>query len=165
MIQNIKVLIEALREELQHYGEMLALLDRQQEYLIARAVTEVFQSISLIKAGGTALQQARDHRQKCHRVVAGDVGLEAEANFGDLIPRLPADYQPLMQALIEENNELLLGVRRRARQNHLMLRRSVELMQDLLNTLQPSRQSSVYNETGARQRAVAAPRQLYEAMG
>ena len=52
MIKSIKILIEALREELQHYGEMLALLDLQQSHLVARAASVVFQSISLIKAQG-----------------------------------------------------------------------------------------------------------------
>jgi flagellar biosynthesis/type III secretory pathway chaperone len=82
-----------------------------------------------------------------------------------LIPLLPADYQPLLQALVDENNELLARVRRRARQNHLMLRRSVELMQDLLNSLLPARQSSVYDDTGTCHAGAAAPRQFYEAMG
>ncbi len=54
-----------------------------------------------------------------------------------LIPLLPADYRPLVQALVDENNELLVRVRQRARQNHLLLSRSVELMQGLLNTLLP----------------------------
>ena len=66
---------------------------------------------------------------------------------------------------MEENNELLARVRRRARQNHLMLRRSVELMQELLSSLLPSRRSSVYDGTGHRQTTLAAPRRLYEAVG
>jgi len=165
MIKSIKLLIDALREELQNYGEMLALLDRQQEYLIARAASEVFQSISLIKAQGGAIAQARVRREDCRRAVAEDVSQPREASFGELIPLLPADYQPLLQALVEENNELLVRVRRRARQNHLMLRRSVELMQELLHTLLPSRQGSVYDGTGTRQINPSAPRQFYEAVG
>ena len=38
MIDSLKKLIEALRDELKNYGEMLVLLDRQQqEYLTTRA--------------------------------------------------------------------------------------------------------------------------------
>ena len=70
MIQNIQLLIDALRDELQNYGEMLALLDRQQEYLMARDASEVFQSISLIKAQGAAIQQARARREESRRSVA-----------------------------------------------------------------------------------------------
>jgi flagellar biosynthesis/type III secretory pathway chaperone len=142
MIQSIKLLIDALRDELQNYGEMLALLDRQQAYLIARDASEVFQSISLIKAQGAAIMQSRDRREEGRRAVALDSSQAPEISFADLIPLLPADYQPLLRALVDENNELLMRVRRRARQNHLMLRRSVELMQELLNTLLPSRQGS-----------------------
>jgi flagellar biosynthesis/type III secretory pathway chaperone len=165
MIKSLKLLIDALRDELQNYGEMLALLERQQEYLISRAASEVFQSISLIKAQGDAIQQARARREECRRAVAEDCTQPEDAPFTSLIPILPADYQPLLKALVEENNELLFRVRRRARQNHVMLRRSVELMQDLLNTLMPTRQTSVYDEMGACRSVIATPRRLYEAVG
>ncbi len=42
-----------------------------------------------------------------------------------------------MQALVQENNELLVRVQQRARQNHLLLLRSLELMQKLINSLFP----------------------------
>jgi flagellar biosynthesis/type III secretory pathway chaperone len=165
MIKSIKFLIDALRDELQHYGEMLDLLDRQQAHLVARAASEVFQSISLIKAQGAAIQQACARREECRRAVAKDCRQPQEAGFAALIPILPADYQPLLLALVDENNELLQRVHRRARQNHLMLRRSVELMQDLLNTLLPSRQGSVYDDTGSRPASAAAACRFYEAVG
>jgi flagellar biosynthesis/type III secretory pathway chaperone len=165
MIQNINLLVDALRDELQNYGEMLALLDRQQEYLVAREASEVFQSISLIKAQGAAILQSRARREAGRREVALDSGQMAEASFTVLIPLLPADYRPLMRALVEENNELLMRVRRRARQNHLMLRRSVELMQELLNTLLPARHGSVYDGTGSRPQCTTAPCRIYEAVG
>jgi flagellar biosynthesis/type III secretory pathway chaperone len=130
-------LVEALRDELKNYGEMLALLDRQQEYLMTRAANEVSQSIGLVQAQGLAIQQARERREDCRRAVAGEAGEEESASFKELIPLLPSDYQPLLKALVDENNELLFRVRRRARQNHLMLKRSVELMQQLLNSLCP----------------------------
>jgi flagellar biosynthesis/type III secretory pathway chaperone len=165
MIESIQLLIDALRDELQNYGEMLALLDRQQEDLVARAAAEVFQSISLIKAQGSAIHQARARREECLRQVAEDLGRPRDASFASLIPVLPVDYQPLLRALVEENNELLQRVRRRARQNHLMLRRSVELMQELLKMLLPSRQGSVYDDTGSRHTASGRLRGLYDAVG
>ena len=164
-MKSLKLLIDALRDELQNYGEMLALLDRQQEYLISRAASEVFQSISLIKAQGGAILQSRVRREECRRALAEDWRQPQEASFTALIPLLPADYQPLLKALVDENNELLVRVRRRARQNHLMLRRSVELMQDLLNSLLPSRHGCVYDGTGSRPVSATAPRRFYEAVG
>ncbi len=165
MIMSIKQLIDALRDELQHYGEMLALLDRQKELLVARAASEVFQSISLIKAQGAAIQSARARREECRRKLACDCGQQGDCHFAKLIPLLPPDYQPLMGALVEENNELLARVHKRARQNHLMLRRSVELMQELLNTLLPVRQTSVYDGNGDLPMSQSGPRHFYEAVG
>jgi hypothetical protein len=142
MLESLKKLIEALRDELQNYGEMLVLLDRQQEYLMNRAANEVSQSISLVQTQGMAIQAARERREECRRQVAVEAGQLDTTSFGELIPLLPADYQPLLKALVEENNELLFRVRRRARQNHLMLKRSVELMQQVLNSLSPPAQAA-----------------------
>jgi flagellar biosynthesis/type III secretory pathway chaperone len=135
MINFLVKLIESLRDELKNYGEMLALLDRQQEFLLTRAVNEVSQSITLVTSQGAAIHEARERRERCRRDVAGVAGKREDISFADLIPDLPSDYQPLLKALVDENNELLSRVRRRARQNHLMLKRSVELMQQVLNSL------------------------------
>jgi len=164
-MNSIQPLIDALRDELQNYGEMLALLDRQQENLIARQPSEVFQSISLIKAQGSAIQQSRVCREACRRALAQECGQPPAAPFSTLIPLLPQDYQPLLRALVDENNELLARVSRRARQNHLMLRRSVELMRELLSTLLPSRQGTLYDGAGCRSAGIPMPRRLYEAVG
>ena len=85
--------------------------------------------------------------------------------FADLIPLLPPDYRPLLCALVDENNHLLGRVRQRARQNHVLLRRSVELMQELLHTLFPSRQTSLYNGNGHKRGQLVAARPLYNAVG
>ena len=82
-----------------------------------------------------------------------------------MIPLLPPDYRPLLCALVDENNHLLGRGRQRARQNHVLLRRSVELMQELLNTLLPSRRASVYDGTGAHPASLCAPRRFYDALG
>ena len=162
---SVEPLIAALRDELQHYGEMLALLDRQQEQVKARSSDEIFQSISLIQAQGAAILAARQHREQCRGAAALACRQPENAPFTDLIPLLPPDYRPLLRALVDENNQLLGRVRQRARQNHVLLRRSVELMQELLNSLLPSRQGPVYDGTGCRPASAAAPRQFYEAVG
>lgn len=162
---NIELLVAALREELQHYGEMLALLDRQQEQVKARAAGEIFQSISQIQAQAGAIQAARQHREKCRGVTALACGHPENVPFTGLIPVLPPDYRPLVQALVEENNHLLGRVRQRARQNHVLLRRSVELMQELLRTLFPARRTSVYNGNGHKRAPVLDTRSLYNAVG
>ncbi|MGD0410222.1 MAG: flagellar protein FlgN [Verrucomicrobiota bacterium] len=162
---SVEPLIAALRDELQHYGEMLALLDRQQEQVKARSSDEIFQSISLIQAQGAAILAARQHREQCRGAAALACRQPENAPFTDLIPLLPPDYRPLLRALVDENNQLLGRVRQRARQNHVLLRRSVELMQELLRTLFPARQTSVYNGSGHKRGQVLAARPLYNAVG
>jgi hypothetical protein len=165
MIESIVKLVNALREELSEYGEMLALLDRQQQLVVARAADEVFQSIGLIKSQGAAIQTARSRREDCREEVAQQLLQTEEAPFADLIPLLPHDYQPLVKALVDENNELLVRVRQRARQNHLLLSRSLELMQGLINTLFPGRETRVYDGLGTMQVRGLARRPMYEAVG
>ena len=165
MIEYIQRLIEALREELQEYGEMLRLLDRQHQFIMVRDSEEVFQSIGPIQAQGCSIQNARARREDCRRGVALATEQPDDAVFAALIPLLPADYRPLIKALVDENNELLLRVRQRARQNHLLLSRSVELMQGLLDTLVPSRETRVYNGHGAMHTHTIVTRSSYEAVG
>jgi flagellar biosynthesis/type III secretory pathway chaperone len=83
----------------------------------------------------------------------------------EITPRLPADYRPLVQALMLENNELLVRVQQRARQNHLLLNHAVELMQNLINAIVPGVAPKTYDDAG-RVPAVAVPQHsLYEAVG
>jgi flagellar biosynthesis/type III secretory pathway chaperone len=104
-------------------------------------------------------------REKCRQRAAKKLGQAETAGFATLIPLMPADYQPLVKALVDENNELLVRVQQRARQNHLLLSRSVELMQGFLNTLFAAQETRVYDEQGGVQKATAAPRSLYEGVG
>ncbi len=165
MMESLTRLIGALRDELQQYGEMLALLDRQQQFVTTRAAEEVFESVRPIQTQASAIQHARAHREECRRLVAQDSQQTGGTAFSVLIPLLPPDYRPLVRALVEENNELLVRVRQRARQNHVLLSRSLEFMQTFLNTLLPARETRVYNDHGNAHTHVLATRQLYEAVG
>jgi flagellar biosynthesis/type III secretory pathway chaperone len=165
MIDSIIKLVAALREELSEYGEMLALLDKQQQLVVARAADEVFQTIGLIKSQGLAIQNARSRREDRREEVAQQLLQAEDTAFADLIPMLPRDYQPLVKALVDENNELLVRVRQRARQNHLLLSRSLELMQGLINTLFPGRETRVYDGLGTMRVRGLAQRPMYEAVG
>jgi flagellar biosynthesis/type III secretory pathway chaperone len=162
MIEYLKKLIEALRDELKNYGEMLVVLERQQEYLVTHAANEVSHSINQVQAQGMVVQQAREHREQCRRAVAKAAGQEADTCFTDLIPLMPPDYQPLLKALVDENNELLFRVRRQARQNHLMLKRSVDLMQKVLNSLCPPSPTPVCDGPGRLRTRSRATRRLYQ---
>jgi hypothetical protein len=165
MRASIERLVTALREELKHYGEMLALLERQQELIVARAASDMLQSVSLIQAQGRNIELARAHREDCRSAIAVEQSRPQETTFADLIPLLPAPYQPLVHALVEENNSLLTRVRQRANQNHLMLSRSLELMQNFVNSLLQTRESVTYNDQGSRQMRREMSRPVYEGVG
>ena len=165
MTKHLQALVAALRHELQQYGEMLALLDQQQELIIARAAEEVVELVTRIERQGDAMREARAQREQCRRTLATAAAKSADTSFTQLLGALPPDYRPLIQALVEENNKLLTRIQQRVRQNHLLLSRSVDNMQRLINTLFPSRDPLVYNGYGRRTPPPSQPRPIYEAVG
>lgn len=165
MKELIQELIESLRHELQQYGEMLARLDQQQDNVLRRDSVGVLDGVSAIESQGGALEAARKRREKARSSIAAHLGLPGDAPFATIVPALPQDYRPLVHALVEENNELLVRVRARSRQNHLLLSRTVELMQRLLGTLFSNKGTSTYSGDGAILGNGVRTRSLYEAVG
>ena len=125
MIQSLKNLIAALREELQQYGEMLARLDEQQECVTNRQADRLLETVNLVENQGGVIKRARMDRERAQQEAALSLGLESGAEFSGIIPRLPVDYRPLVDALVTENNQLLFRIQQRARQNHLILTQSI----------------------------------------
>ena len=165
MIESLTFLITALREELKHYGELLALLDQQQEAVIARHADETLATVSAIQSQANVVQAARADRMKCQRALACELCLIESATFAEILPLLAEAYRPLVQTLVEENNALLHRVQQRGRQNHLLLSRSVELMQQFLSTLFPAREARVYGDRGNRLASAVPAPPMYEAVG
>jgi flagellar biosynthesis/type III secretory pathway chaperone len=164
MIPYLQNLIAALREELHEYGEMLARLDEQQELVMKREADGILQSVSTIQDQSVVIQRTRELREVRQNELAQKLGLESKSEFSKIVPRLPEDYRPLVDALVQENNALLTQIQHRARQNHLLLRQSLDLMQRFLSTLFPSHEPRVYNGGGQMfQNAPAVS--VYEAVG
>ena len=138
MIPLLPNLVEALRTELTQYGEMLALLETQQALVTRHGTDAVLDSITAITGQGQAIEAARQQRLCWQRDLAATLSLPGHATFTQLLPRLPDDYRPLVGALVQENNELLQRVRDCARQNHRLMRHSLELMQRFIIMLSPS---------------------------
>ena len=158
-------LIEALRHELHQYGEMLALLDQQQEQVMGRAADEVLHSAVAINDQMAVLQLARRQREACQGEVARALHQPEETTFVHLIPQLPEQYRSAVEALVRENNELLTRVQRRGRQNHVLLSRSLEMMQRFMSTLLPASPPTVYNGEGHLHPASPQTQPIYEAVG
>ena len=158
-------LIESLREELKQYGEMLALLDQQQTLVMRRQTGDLPQSVVVVNAQVEIIAAARSEREQFQRNLARELQLPEAAGFNDITPLLPADYRPLVQALVDENNELLARVQQRARQNHLMLSHAVELMQQLINSMFPGAAPKTYDQSGHLPASPFPHHTLYEAVG
>ena len=159
-------LVDSLREELKEYGEMIALLDQQQEMVMRRQTQDLLQCVQAINTQVENITAARREREQRQRVVARQFGLAEDTPFISLLPCLPGEYRPLVQALVQENNELLRRIQRRARQNHLLLSRIVELMQRLFDPFFPDCRPATYDDSGAMAAAALLPKHsLYEAIG
>ncbi len=165
MTDTLQRLIEALRDELQQYGEMLALLDQQQAQVCARVADELLATVTLLQEQGAVMQGARRQREECRAAVASALGLDEAAPFKEVIPQLPASFRPLLQALVDENNDLLRRVQQRVRQNHFLLNRSMELMQDVIVSLVPQSRSLTYGQAGIMTSPALPARTFYEAVG
>jgi flagellar biosynthesis/type III secretory pathway chaperone len=164
MTDFVEKLVGALREELQQYGEMLARLDDQQELVMRRAAAAVLESVPLVQSQSAILTQAREMRFASMKALCNLLNLPTDSSFKDLLPYIPADYRPLLEALIEENNELLQRIHQRARQNHVLLSRTVESMQSIINSLGIHRPTAVYNDDGNVFNPPPARPAIYEAV-
>lgn len=164
MNDTLRPFIEALREELTQYGEMLARLDEQQNFIIRRSPGELLDSLDALHAQGVTIQNARRTREMVQTKVTRALGLKDEASFREVLPRLPEDYRPLVGALVQENNELLVRVRQRARQNHLLIARSLDMLQTLISSVLPMAAPSTYTQAGSMMQHVTGGHALYEAV-
>lgn len=162
LLQN---LIEALREELKEYGEMLALLEHQQHMVVHRQTQDLMQCASAISAQAQTIAAARLEREQRQRRIACWLDLPEQSTLSVLVPRLPAEYQPLAQALIHENNELLTRVQQRARQNHLLLSRVTDLMQRFVGSLFPAAPSPATGDDPGQGCAGSPQRSIYDTIG
>jgi hypothetical protein len=158
-------LIESLREELKQYGELLAQLDFQQQLVIQRKPQELMHAVAGINFQADTVQAVRREREQHQRHVAQHLQLGEAAPFVEILPLLPSHYGGLVNALVQENNELLVRVQQRARQNQLLLSHAVELMQRFINALLPTPPVLTYNDAGRLPGNNYAPTSLYEAVG
>ncbi len=153
--------IESLREELKQYGELLALLDTQQDQVIRRLASELIHTVAAIESQGDTISAARHERAQRQRELAQELGLGGDSRVGAMLPLLPDSYRPLIGALVDENNHLLTRVRQRAKQNHILMGRALELMDKFMSTLCGAG-TPTYNQAGTMAAPAAPGRPLYE---
>lgn len=140
--------IAALREELTQYGGLLALLEQQQQWIHQRATDSLVENISALNAQTAVVQVARHQRQQRQLELCAALGLPANSSVTDLTRELPAEVRTLVESLRDEINRCLRRAQDTVRLNHLMLSRSVDLMQRMLASLLPAAVGPTYRPDG-----------------
>lgn len=138
MTQDLLELISALREELKHYGEMLALLEHHRATVQTRPPGQTVHATSALQEQAEAIMEARRARELRRLSLARELRQDETATILQLTPLLPPQYRPLVQSLVEENNDLFRSVQRSARENQALLNRSAASMERFLNLLFPA---------------------------
>lgn len=137
MTEHVEQLVEALRGELQHYGEMLALLDVD-EAARHRGLPAILIVLDSIRVQSAAINDARNHRLQAQsrlaRVarIAGDPERES---LLELVAGLSPDYQPLIRALLDEVDGLAVEVRHRAVLNQARLLAAADQLERFINSI------------------------------
>jgi|YelNatPaOPRAMG01_1025707.scaffolds.fasta_scaffold00847_24 Na+/phosphate symporter len=127
-------LIDALRTELQQYGEILSLLDLQEQAVKQQGAEEILRIVAAIHAQSAHIEAARAARQHWQQQLALALGLSPDATLSHLTTLVPEPYRLLLLALVQENNDLRRRVREQAEQNQALLRRAMALLEQVLAT-------------------------------
>lgn len=148
MSTSWEFITESLRNELQEYGALLGLFEEQQTNLLRRDPDAVLALVSTIEDQARATQSCRDRREESVRAFALEHGRPGETSLRQLLGFFPSDVQPLIKALTDEINHLIHRIRRDARQNQVLLSRTIELHEDTLRTLRPGSLTKTYSRRG-----------------
>jgi FlgN protein len=145
--------VDALRNELQQYGELLALLEAQHGSLERHEAWHVLNGAVALDAQRAAVEGARLQRKDAHRRFAWAAGRPDASTFRALHDLVPQQYQALLEALIQDINHATAQIHERVTFNHSLLRRALDRTEQLLATISPQGDSALLagerNSSGA----------------
>ena len=164
MNEELKSLITALREELTQYGEVLALMQEQQQFIINRSANELLLNLNVVNEQMEKVAACRNHREARRRALVATLGATEETTFRQMTEMLSPEVQPLLNALVEEINQLLQHIQKWLRQNHMLLKRSLDLMKQIMKGMFPSSSATAgtYGREGQVSPVTPPPSTLYE---
>jgi len=159
-------LVDILRSELQEYGGMYNLLAAQQERIIERKPDAVLEINGDIEAQTRLVADLRKRREKLVREFAERAGVDRTDSLRAILPCFSEVVRPLLEALMRDINHMVRRNRRKARQNHLLLSRAMEVTEQTLRVLQPEKFTRTYGSNGkVAFPGQAAPTSRYHAIG
>ena len=141
-------LLELLRHELQEYGGLHNLLERQQKEIFERVPEAVLITNEEIEAYTGAMGELRKEREAMVDQIGQSCGCEPNLALRKMLPHFPSFIHPLLEALMDEINQMVTRTRRKARQNFLLLSRTMEITQETLRAMQPDNYSKTYSKKG-----------------
>jgi flagellar biosynthesis/type III secretory pathway chaperone len=141
-------LVETLRNELQEYGGLFNLLGEQQDRIIARQTDAVLTVTDEIETQTRAVAELRGRREELVAELLERAGETRPGTLRMLLPHFPDAVRPLFEALMTDINHMVRRNRQKARQNHLLLSRAMELTEQTLRMLQPENFTRTYQRTG-----------------
>ena len=156
--------VNALRDELEEYGGLVRLYDEQQKQIFAHDAEAVTDLVPLLEQQAEAARLRRLERERAVRAFAATRGRTSGSSLREMLPEFPHDVRPLLQALIDEINELARRIRKRGHQNQMLLGRLVELHRELLPALGRS-VVRTYSNRGQVALNTSGPTAVYRATG
>ena len=148
MIMESSEIVALLRQEVVGYGGLLALFEEQQGHLWRREVDHVLKTAALIDLRVIESGQFRESREAWVNHFAQTHQQPAGASLRHLLPLFPAAERPMLEAFIDEINQLIHGVRRRAYQNHAFMEKMLELHRELGGSFALGQAGATYVPSG-----------------
>ena len=148
---------ECLRHEVAEYGALYGYYEEQQKRLFKHDADAVLRLSGDIEVQVRVLHDCRRERETVVSGFANANGQPTGATIRSLLPSVPPDARPLIEALINEINVLIHRLRRISRHNHMLLSRKVELQQQMLRQMLPGTFSQTYSPKGRVSMTMSSP--------
>ena len=143
-----EALVDALRDELVEYGGLLNLFEDQQKAILQRRPEVVLEVTTSIEEQLRTIEGLRSYREDLVRKSSRSVQTTPDGLVQEVIGYFPEAVRSLVNALVDEVNNLLIRTKRRARQNQMLLVRSIEVSQAILRMLDPGVVTKTYSHKG-----------------
>ena len=146
--EQFQHIVAALQNELQEYGGLLHLFDRQQKCIVHQDPTGFLDINVDVDEQIAKLSHCRIEREALVRSTAVAMGKAPDITLAALTVSFPVEQQPLLRALIEEINDLISRTQRRTRQNRMLLAQCVDSARQLLALSNPGAIPGTYGSHG-----------------
>ena len=137
-----------LRNEFQEYGGVFSLLQDQQKSIFDRNADLLFENNKAIEKQLKTATAMRQQREQKVRELAQQINEEAITTVKELMPFIPKQALPLMEALMNGAADLLKKIQDTTQKNRLLLARANELNDQILRMTRPLSMTKTYTANG-----------------